>query len=137
MSTMQNSGDLAASVTGKISVASGAGTAVYSASSGHNMIAILSIIFTAATFFVNWYYEKRNTALAEEKAKREHELAQQRLKMETHDREERRRIMEDAWSRAEKRRADESATIIRHARRAFSDSGFTPPHDFGATDPGG
>ena len=132
----QNSVDRAASVTGKISVASGAGTAVYSASSGHNMIAILSIVFTAATFFVNWYYEKRNTALAQEKTEREHELAQQRLAMETHDREERRRIMEEAWARAEKRREKESATIIRQARRAFPDSGLTPPPDFGATDPG-
>ena len=131
----QNGGDLAASVTGKISVASGAGTAVYSASSGHNMIAILSIVFTAATFFVNWYYEKRNTALAEEKAKREHELAQQRLAMETHDREERRRIMEDAWSRAEKRRLKQGEEILRRA--GFKDSGFPSPPDFGTTDIGG
>lgn len=131
MSTMQNGGDLAASVTGKISVASGAGTAVYSASSGHNMIAILSIIFTAATFFVNWYYERRNTALAEEKAKREYELAQQRLEMETHDREEKRRLWENAWTRAEKRREKQGNEILRRA--GFKDSGFTPLPDFGDT----
>lgn len=133
---MQHGGDLAAGVTGKISVASGAGTAVYSASSGHNMIAILSIIFTAATFFVNWYYERRNAELASEKAAREHELLQQRLEMETIDREERRRIMEEAWNRAEKRREKESAALLLEMKKAgFKDSGFSPA-DFADTNTG-
>lgn len=136
----QTGGDLAASVTGKISVASGAGTAVYSASSGHNMIAILSIIFTAATFFVNWYYEKRNAKLAQDKAERELELQQKRLEMETYDREEKRRIMEDAWSRAEDRRAKQGERMLAEMRRSgkpqFRDSGVQP-FDFGATDFGG
>lgn len=136
----QNTGDLAASVTGKISVASGAGTAVYSASSGHNMIAILSIVFTAATFFVNWYYERRNAQLAEDKAARELELQQQRLEMEAHDRDEKRRIMEEAWARAEKRRDKQGQEMLaemrRNGRPAFRDSGMQPL-DFGATDLGG
>ena len=113
---MQQSGDIAASISGKVSVASGAGTAVYATASGHNIIALLSIVFTAATFFVNWYYEKRNVQLSEEKAKREYELEKRRLEMETQDRKDRLRIMED-WAQSERRRDAQGVELLDEVRK--------------------
>lgn len=97
--------ETAASVTGKLAVASGAGGAAYASVNGESLIAFASLIFTALAFFVNWYYERRKTQLQEQNAEREHLLAQQRLEMEAFDRAEQRRIMEAAWAKAEKRDA--------------------------------
>lgn len=123
------SSDAIASVAGKLTVASGAGTAVYAAGSNENMLALIGLVFTALSFFVNWYYERRakqlrqqeietSAALQREKNEREYELQRQRLEIETFDREERRRIMEDAWARAEKRRAKQSEAMIAEMRKS-------------------
>ena len=120
--------DAIAAIAGKATIASGAGTAVYGAVNSEMVIATLGTLFTAASFFVNWYYERRskqlrqqeieiNAALQRERNEHEYELQRQRLEIETFDREERRRIMEDAWSRAEKRRAKQSEAIIAEMRK--------------------
>ena len=133
--TMQQGSDIAASISGKVSVASGAGTAVYATASGQNAIALLSIVFTAATFFVNWYYERRNAQLSEEKAEREYELQMQRLEMERLDKQERRRIMAE-WAHAESRREKQSVELLDEVKKLqpFGASGIMP---FDSTNIGG
>lgn len=128
---MTHSPDAVTAVTGKLAVASGAGGAVYATATGENMIAILSIAFTAATFIVNWYFERKKTALQAEKNASDAALAQQRLEMEAFDRAEQRRIMEAAWAKAEKRREKRDAAAITQMQQlgslpAFRDTGM--PH---------
>lgn len=122
--------DTAASVTGKLAVASGAGGAAYASVNGESLIAFASLIFTALAFFVNWYYERRKVRLQEQNAEREHLLAQQRLEMEAFDRAEQRRIMEAAWAKAEKRREKRDAAAITQMQQlgslpAFRDTGMS------------
>ena len=142
-STAQNiaTSDAIAGVAGKLTVASGAGTAVYGAINSEALITICGLLFTAASFFINWHYERRNKKLRQleietnaqlqrEKNEREYELQRQRLQMETFDREERRRIMEAAWVKAEKRREKQGEAMMAEMRKTgravFRDSAPLP-----------
>lgn len=134
--------DAIAGVASKLTVASGAGAATYGAVNGQTIITVLGLVFTAASFFLDWYSKRRsrelqqyeaemNAELQRERNERELELQRQRLEMETHDREERRRIMEDAWSRAEKRRAKQSEAMIAEMRKTGKPI-FAPDTTIGA-----
>lgn len=104
-------------IAGKATIASGAGTAVYGAVNSEMFIALLGVLFTAASFFVNWYYERRRVELQRDKNEQEYDLQRQRLQIEAFDREEKRRIMEDAWSRAEKSRVKQSEAMLAEMRK--------------------
>ena len=109
--------------------------------------------FTAASFFLDWYTKRRTRQLQEhqaevtaqlqrEKNEREYELQCRRLEMEEFDREERRRLWESAWARAEKRREKQGEAMLAAVRKGaatppqFADSCAALP-DFPATDIGG
>ena len=120
--------DAIAGVASKLTVASGAGAATYGAVNGQAIVTVIGLVFTAASFFLDWYSKRRsrelqqyeaeiNAKLQREKNEREYELQRQRLQMETFDREERRRIMEEAWSRAEKRRVKQSEAMLAEMRK--------------------
>lgn len=127
---METRADAFGSIAGKLTVASGAGGAAYATVSGETLIAIASLSFTAAAFFVNWFYEQKKAKREEARLENERLLAQQRLEMEAFDRAEQRRIMEAAWAKAEKRRKKESEARITEMARLgkpiFYDTGMTP-----------
>jgi hypothetical protein len=121
--------DAIGGIAGKLTVASGAGGAAYATVSGETLIAIASLSFTAAAFFVNWFYEQKKAKREEVRLENERLLAQQRLEMEAFDRAEQRRIMEAAWAKAEKRRAKRDAAAITQMQQlgslpAFRDTGM-------------
>ena len=142
--------DAVSGIASKLTVASGAGAATYGAVNGQTIITVLGLMFTAASFFLDWYSKRRsralqqeemeiNAALQREKNERDYELQQQRLQMETHDREERRRIMEDAWSRAEKRRERQAEAMLAEVRKTgrpffAPDSAMGVPFDMAKTE---
>lgn len=123
--------DAISGVASKLTVASGAGAATYGVVNSQTIITVLGLLFTAASFFLDWYSKRRSRELQRERNERELELQRQRLEMETHDREERRRIMEDAWSRAEKRRAKQSEAMIAEMRKTGKPI-FAPDTTIGA-----
>lgn len=123
--------DAISGVASKLTVASGAGAATYGAVNSQTIIMVLGLLFTAASFFLDWYSKRRSRELQRERNERELELQRQRLEMETHDREERRRIMEDAWSRAEKRRAKQHEAMIAEMRKTGKPI-FAPDTTIGA-----
>ena len=133
---METRADAFGSIAGKLTVASGAGGAAYATVSGETLVAIASLAFTAAAFFVNWHYERKKAAREEQRLENERLLAQQRLEMEAFDRAEQRRIMEAAWAKAEKRREKRDAAAITQMQQlgglpAFRDTGM--PHIGGGT----
>lgn len=134
--------DAIGSVASKLTVASGAGTAVYAASSNENIIAILSVIFTAASFVLDWFSKRRSRELErlrlenenEQQRRRiemEREFQSRRIEMEMHDRAEQRRIMQEQFELVEARKQQES-----NARIAAMQSGertiFAPDSIIGA-----
>ena len=127
---MDTRADAIGNIAGKLTVASGAGGAAYATVSGETLIALVSLAFTAAAFFVNWHYERKKAAREEQRLEHERVMAQQRLDMEKFDRAEQRRIMEAAWAKAEKRRKKESEARITEMARLgkpiFHDTGMTP-----------
>ena len=135
--TAQNiaSSDTIASVAGKLTVASGAGTAVYGAVNAEALLAIGGLVFTAASFFVNLYFERRakqlraleietNARLQRERNEREYELQRQRLEIEARDRAEQRRMQQENFERIEARKQEESnariAAMSGSARAVFA-----------------
>ena len=122
--------DAISGVASKLTIASGAGAATYGAVNSQTIITVLGLVFTAASFFLDWYSKRRSRELQRERNERELELQRQRLEMETHDREERRRIMEAAWVKAEKRREKQGEAMMAEMRKTgravFRDSAPLP-----------
>jgi hypothetical protein len=123
--TAQNiaSSDAIASVAGKLTVASGAGTAVYAVGSNEHMFAIIGLLLSAGSFLLDWYSKRRsrelrrqeietNAALQREKNEREYELHRKRLEIEAFDRAEQRRLSQENFERIEARKIEESQARI-------------------------
>ena len=145
MSTAESiaNNDAIASIAGKLTVASGTGTAVYGAVNAETMIAVAGAFFTIASFFLNWYYEQRakklrqrevesNIALQREKNELEYRLQRQRIEMENFDRAEQRRIMQEQFERVEARKKEESNARIVAMQGDGRRSIFAPDSIIGA-----
>lgn len=85
--------DAVASIAGKMTIAGGTGSAVYAFNINENMLAIISVVFTIASFLLDLYAKKRakeqrqheielQAEIQREKNARDYELQQLRLQIQ-------------------------------------------------------